>query len=77
MSTRFNKLPPKPEYIVSVKSALEPGDEASSRDISRATGLSHTQSFSALEYLVARGEIEMRRQNRTPTVLYRLTHQKS
>ncbi len=35
MSTRFNKLPPKPEYIATVKAALERGDESSIRDISR------------------------------------------
>ena len=77
MSTRFNKLPPKPDYIVAVKAALEQGDESSLRDISRATGLSETQSFSALDYLLTLGEVEVRRQNRTPTVLYRLPIQTS
>ncbi len=77
MSTRFNKLPPKPEYIVAVKAALEQGDELGIRDISRKTGLSQTQSFSALDYLVTMGEVEVRRQNRTPTVLYRLSVQTS
>ncbi len=77
MSTRFNKLPPKPEYIAAVKAALKRGDESSIRDISRETGLSQTQSFSALDYLVTMGEVEKRRQNRTPTVLYRLSIQTS
>ena len=73
MSTRFNKLPPKPEYIAAVKAALERGDESSIQDISRETGLSQTQSLSALDYLLKVGEIEVRRQNRTPTVIYRLS----
>ena len=73
MSTRFNKLPPKTDYIVAVKAALESGGESSLRDISRETGLSQTQSFSALDYLVTLGEVEVRRQNRTPTALYRLS----
>ncbi len=47
------------------------------RDISRETGLSQTQSFSALDYLVTLGEVEVRRQNRTPTVLYRIPIQTS
>ncbi len=74
MSTRFNKLPPKPDYVVAVKAALKKGDESSLRDISRETGLSQTQSLSALDYLVNLGEVEVRRQNRTPTVLYRLSN---
>lgn len=73
MSTRFNKLPPKPEYIVAVKAALEPGDELGIRDISRKTGLSQTQSFSALGYLINLGEVQARRQNRTLTAVYRLS----
>ena len=77
MSTRFNKLPPKPEYIAAVKAALERGDESSIRDISRETGLSQTQSLSALDYLAILGEVEVRRQNRTPTAVYRLSIQTS
>ena len=73
MLTRFNKLPPKPEYIAAVKAALERGDESSIRDISRETGLSQTQSLSALDYLATLGEVEVRRQNRTPTAVYRLS----
>ena len=72
MSTRFNKLPPKLDYVVSVKAALKKAEESSVRDISRETGLSQTQSFSALDYLIKLGEVEVRRQNRTPTALYRL-----
>ena len=72
MSTRFNKLPPKPEYVVAVKAALERAEELSIREISRGTGLSQTQSFSALDYLITMGEVESRRQNHSPTVLYRL-----
>ncbi len=77
MSTRFNTLPPKPDYVVAVRAALEMGDEASLRDISRETGLSQTQSFSALDYLIKLGEVEVRRQNQTPTALYRLSIQTS
>ena len=73
MSTRFNKLPPKPEYIAAVKAALERGDESSIRDISRETGLSQTQSLSALDYLLKLGEVEVRRQTQTPTAVYRLS----
>ncbi len=73
MSTRSNKLPPKPEYIVAVKAALERGDELGIRDISRKTGLSQTQSFSALSYLITLGEVQARRQNRTLTAVYRLS----
>ena len=72
MSTRFNRLPPKPEYIDAVKAALERGDELSIQDISRETGLSQTQSLSALEYLETLGEVEVRRQTQTPTAVYRL-----
>lgn len=72
MSKRFNKLPPKLDYIVVVKAALGRCDESSLRDISRETGLSQTQSFSALDYLAMLGEVEIRRQNRTPTALYHL-----
>ncbi|MCZ6580026.1 MAG: hypothetical protein O6840_00155 [Nitrospirae bacterium] len=73
MSTRFNKLPPKPEYIAAVKAALERGDESSIRDISRETGLSQTQSLSALDYLATLGEVEVRRQTQTPTAVYSLS----
>ena len=66
MSTRFDKLPPRPEYIAAVKAALKRGDESSIRDLSRETGLSQTQSLSALDYLITLGEIEVRRQNQTP-----------
>jgi len=75
MSTRFNKLPPKPEYIAAVKAALEQADELSIRDISLGTGLSQTQSFSALDFLITSGEVELRRQAQTPTRLYRLAIQ--
>lgn len=75
MSTRFNKLPPKPEYISAVKSAFEQADDLSVQEISRRTGLSQTQSFSALDYLITLGEVELRRQNQTPTRLYRLAIQ--
>ena len=71
MSTRFSKLPPKPEYIAAVKAALKLGDESSIRDISRETGLSQ------LEYLATLGEIEVRRLNQTPTAVYRLSIQTS
>ena len=77
MSTLFNKLPPKPEYIAAVKAALERGDESSIWDISRETGLSQTQSLSALDYLATLGEVEVRHQNRTPTAVYRLSVQTS
>ncbi len=77
MSTRFNKLPPKPEYIIAIKAALEQGDELGIRDISRKTGLSQTQSFSALAYLITLGEVQARRQNRTLTAVYRLSIQTS
>ena len=73
MSTRFNKLPPKPEYIVAAKAAIERGAELSIQEISRETGLSQTQSLSALDYLVTLGEIEVRRQTQTPTAVYRLS----
>ncbi len=73
MSTRFNKLPPKPEYIIAVKAALERGDELSIREISRETGVSQTQSLSALDYLLKLQEIEVRRQTQTPTAVYRLS----
>lgn len=73
MSTRFNKLPPKPEYVIAAKAALALGDELSIREVSRQTGLSHTQSLSALDYLVRLGEAEVRRQTQTPTAVYRLS----
>ena len=72
MSTRFNQLPPRPEYIAAVKAALEKADELSVRDISRRTGLSQTQSFSALDFLITSEEVELRRQNHSPNRLYRL-----
>ncbi len=77
MSTRFDQLPPKPEYIAAVKAAPKRGDESSIRDISRETGLSQTQSLSALDYLITLGEIEVRRQNQTPTAVYRSSIQTS
>ena len=73
MSTRFNKLPPKPEYIVAAKAVLEQGGELSIQEISRETGLSQTQSLSALDYLLKLGEIEVRRQTQTPTAVYSLS----
>ena len=75
MSTRFNKLAPKPGYIVTVKAVLEQADELSLRDISRRTGLSQTQSSSALDYLIRLGQVELRRQNHSPTRLFRLVTQ--
>ncbi len=75
MSTRFNQLPPKPEHSTAVKAALEQADELSVRDISRRTGLSQTQSFSALDFLITSGEVELRRQAQSPARLYRLANQ--
>jgi len=75
MSTRFNKLPPKTEYIVAVKATLEGVDELSLRDIARRAGLSQTQSFSALDLLESSGEVAVRRQDQSPTALYRLVIQ--
>ena len=72
MSTRYNKLPPKTEYIVAVKAALEQADELGLREIARRAGLSQTQSSSALDLLVSSGEVTLRRQAQSPTVLYRL-----
>ena len=78
MRSLFNKLPPRPEYIVAVKTALEKGEELGLRDITRKTGLSRTQTISALESLTAIGEVESRRQPRaTPTVLYRMAVRKT
>ena len=34
MSTRFNKLPPKPEYVLAAKAAIERGAELSIQEIS-------------------------------------------
>ncbi len=73
MSTRFNKLPPKSEYIVAAKAALERSGELSIQEISRDTGLSQTQSLSALDYLLKLREIEVRRQPQTPTAVYCLS----
>ena len=67
MSTRFNNLPPKPEYIVAAKAVLEQGGELSIQEISRETGLSQTQSLSALDYLLKLGEIEVRRPTKACT----------
>ena len=74
LSKRFNKLPPKTEYLVAVKSALEEAGELGLRDISRRVGLSPTQSFSALGLLTSSGEVALRRQTQSPAVLYRLVN---
>ena len=65
MSTRFNKLPPKPEHVVAAKTALERVAELSMQEFSRETGLSQTQSLSALDYPLKLGEIEVRRRTLT------------
>ena len=74
LSKRFNKLPPKTEYLVAVKAALEEAGELGLRDISRRVGLSQTQSFSALGLLTSSGEVALRHQSQPPTVLYRLVN---
>ena len=72
MSKHFNKLPPKPEYLVAIKGVLQGADELKLRDITRLARLSQTQTFSALDSLVSSGEVGTRRQGQPPTVHYRL-----
>ena len=66
LSKRFNKLPPKTEYLVAVKAALEGDATLGLRGISRRAQLTETQAFGALELLTSAGEVV------SPTVLYRL-----
>ncbi len=72
MSSLFNRLHPKPEYVVAVQICLTSGEELGLREITRKTGLSRTQSLSTLESLIANGEVESKRQSQTPSVMYRL-----
>lgn len=72
LSKRFNKLPPKTEYLVAVKAALEGDAALGLRDISRRAQLTETQAFSALELLTSSGDVVSRRQVQSPTVLYHL-----
>lgn len=48
----FNTLPPKPEYLAKVLSALSKGSELSEKDLVLRTGLTKTQALCALIELV-------------------------
>lgn len=48
----FNTLPPKPEYLAKVLSALSKGSELSEKDLILRTGLTKTQALCALVELV-------------------------
>ena len=57
LSKRLNKLPPKTEYLVAVKAALEGDATLGLRDISRRAQLTETQAFSALKLLTSSGQV--------------------
>lgn len=48
----FNTLPPKPEYLAKVLSALSKDSELSEKDLVLRTGLTKTQALCALIELV-------------------------
>jgi len=72
MSTMFNRLPARPEYIEAVRKALAQGGELGLQATSRLSGLSQTQAACALEELVDSGKVVGRQQSKSPKTVYRL-----
>ncbi len=54
----FNTLPPKPEYLAKVLSALAKGSEMSEKDLVLRTGLTKTQALCALIELVKSNKVK-------------------
>lgn len=55
---KYNKLPPRPEYIRKVESALKRGGAQSITNLILSTGLSKTQAACALDALIAGGRVK-------------------
>jgi predicted ArsR family transcriptional regulator len=71
--TRFNsKLPARPESVAAVLKVLSQNDDLMVKDIARLGRLTQTQTRSALEELVASGQVEMRKLQRGHKTLYHL-----
>lgn len=71
MSTKFNILPPKPEYLVAVIDVLDKADLMSLKEIAQNCRLTQTQAGCALDKLVEQGKVSITRQNKSPKVQYR------
>jgi DNA-binding MarR family transcriptional regulator len=73
VSTKFNsQLPARPESIAAVLKVLSQNDELMVKDIARLGRLTQSQARSALEELVASGQVEMRKLQRAHKTLYHL-----
>jgi hypothetical protein len=69
--TRFNsKLPARPEYVAAVLKVLSQNNELMVKDIARLGRLTQSQARSALEELVASGEVVVRKLKRPRKTLY-------
>ena len=65
MFTKFNsRLPARPESIEAVLKILSQNDELMVKDIARLSRLTQSQARSALEELVASGEVVVRKLQR-------------
>jgi Fic family protein len=71
--TRFNsQLPARPESIAAVLKVFSQNDELMAKDIARLGRLTQSQARTALEELVASGEVVVRKLQRPRKTLYRL-----
>jgi predicted ArsR family transcriptional regulator len=74
VSTKFNReLPARPESVEAVMKVLSQNDEFMVKDIARLGGLTQSQVRSALEELVASGQVEVRKLQRPRKTLYRMS----
>ena len=73
MFTKFNsRLPARPESIEAVLKILSQNDELMVKDIARLSRLTQSQARSALEELVASGEVVVRKLQRPRQTLYQM-----
>jgi predicted ArsR family transcriptional regulator len=73
VSTRFNnELPARPESVEAVLKVLSQNHDLMVKDIARLGRLTQSQARSALEELVASGQVVVRKLRRPRKTLYRL-----
>ena len=71
----FDRLPPRPEYLEAVTKVLieANGAEMGVQEIMKRSRLTKTQTVCTLDELFFSGKVTLRRQERTPKLMYSLS----
>lgn len=72
MPGNFNRLPPRPEYLVAVLQSLAGQEPLSLAEVTKRSGLSQTQASQALDVLARDQKVMLVKEDKSPKVRYRL-----